>query len=172
MFEAGYNMKRRRFFRNLNYIALYGIFGTWVSFIFITAAIYCFSENDMIVNMLDDVSMLSFNEWLALGSVLVASDFVPVLSVLSEEQQPRLHSVIFGEGIINIAFAIILFRSTNTIEFDSISLEPVGWFVLTWIGNFLGSISLGIVFGLLVQHWISWGWENLLCANRGRELQH
>ena len=111
MFEAGYNMKRRRFFRNLNYIALYGIIGTWISFVFISAAIYYFSENDMIVNLEDDRSVINFNECLALGSVLVASDFVPVLSVLSEERQPRLHSVIVGEGIINTVFAIILFRS-------------------------------------------------------------
>jgi hypothetical protein len=35
IFAAGYNMKRRRFFRNLGYIGLYGIVGTIISFLII-----------------------------------------------------------------------------------------------------------------------------------------
>jgi NhaP-type Na+/H+ or K+/H+ antiporter len=35
IFAAGYNMKRRRFMRNLGYISLFGILGTLFSFIMI-----------------------------------------------------------------------------------------------------------------------------------------
>ena len=73
LFEAGYKLKRRRFLRNGSYISVYGILGTWISFIVIVLVSYHFSKLDI-------------NDCFALGSVLVASDFAPVLAVISEER--------------------------------------------------------------------------------------
>ena len=121
IFAAGYNMKRRRFFRNLGYIGLYGILGTVLSFVIIGVLTYHFSDLGYVVNIHGSVEKLSINEALALGSVLAASDVVAVLTIINETQQPKLHSILFGEGIINDAIAIILFRTSKQVDFSHLS---------------------------------------------------
>jgi NhaP-type Na+/H+ or K+/H+ antiporter len=46
IFAAGYNMKRRRFMRNLGYISVFGIIGTLMSFIMIGSGAYLLSANN------------------------------------------------------------------------------------------------------------------------------
>jgi len=58
-----------------------------------------------------DAEHLTINDALALGSVLAASDVVAVLTIINEATQPRLHALLFGEGITNDAIAIILFKA-------------------------------------------------------------
>ena len=46
-----------------------------------------------------------------LSSVLSASDEVSALSLIRMNQYPRLGAIIFGEGIINSALSIVLFKT-------------------------------------------------------------
>jgi len=95
----------------MGYILLYGVLGTVVSFIIIGALTMVFSGQDWIINMNGDAEHLTINDALALGSVLAASDVVAVLTIINEATQPRLHALLFGEGITNDAIAIILFKA-------------------------------------------------------------
>jgi sodium/hydrogen exchanger 8 len=48
-----------------------------------------------------------------LCSVLASSDVLAAISIVKYDEQPKLFSVIFGEGIVNDAVCIILFNSVH-----------------------------------------------------------
>ena len=56
-----------------------------------------------------------------ISSVLCATDTVACISLIKPEKYPILHSVLFGEGVINDAVAIILFRTIENIDIKNSS---------------------------------------------------
>jgi NhaP-type Na+/H+ or K+/H+ antiporter len=54
---------------------------------------------------------LSVMEILLMCSLLVCTDVVAAVAVINYEQQPKLFSLVFGEGITNDAVCIILFNT-------------------------------------------------------------
>jgi NhaP-type Na+/H+ or K+/H+ antiporter len=48
-----------------------------------------------------------------LSSLICSSDVIAAISIVKYEEQPKLFSLIFGEGITNDAVAIILFRTVS-----------------------------------------------------------
>ena len=48
-------------------------------------------------------------EILLFSATLCASDAVAALTMIKYDESPRLFSIIFGEGIVNDAVAIIIF---------------------------------------------------------------
>ena len=45
------------------------------------------------------------------SSLLCSSDVIAAISIVKYDEQPKLFSLIFGEGIVNDAVAIILFNT-------------------------------------------------------------
>lgn len=84
-------------------------------------------------------------------SLLCSSDVVAAISLISFEKQPKLFSLVFGEGITNDAVGIILFNAV--VQFASPS-TPTDWttpFVIIWSFLVLGfwSLFIGIFVGCL-----------------------
>jgi len=52
---------------------------------------------------------LSGLEILLFSSVISATDAVAVLTFVSESEEPKLYSILFGEGVINDAVCIVLY---------------------------------------------------------------
>lgn len=48
IFASGFNMRRRRFFNNIGYILLFGIFGTLITFFIFTFLTYGFIKTESI----------------------------------------------------------------------------------------------------------------------------
>lgn len=48
-----------------------------------------------------------------MSALLCSSDTVAALTIVKEEEQPKLFSLIFGEGIFNDAISIILFQTVT-----------------------------------------------------------
>ena len=46
-----------------------------------------------------------------LSSLFCSSDVVAAVSLIKYEEQPDLYSIVFGEGIVNDAVALILFQT-------------------------------------------------------------
>ena len=90
VFSAGYNMKRKRFFKNIGYIASFGLIGTVLAFVVNTYMAYAYNEASGLG--------LSDREVLVLGAALSATDTVAGLTIVSEKEAPKLHSVLFGAG--------------------------------------------------------------------------
>lgn len=76
---------------------------------------------------------------------------IAAISIIKYEDQPRLFSIIFGEGIVNDAVAIILFNTVVALFDDGATLN-----IASTIGSFLllgfASLAIGIFYGLLASY--------------------
>ena len=127
---------------NWSYILLYGLLGTLINFIGLFCFIFVFKE-------MTGINDLSDNAMLLLSSTLTATDTVSVLTLLNKESFPKVHSIIFGEGLLNDAMAIILFNLSKKLiaaPEDSDLFSQSGLFLL--LKEFGFSITLSIVVGL------------------------
>jgi len=149
VFAAGYNMKRKKFFQHFNYVALFGVVGTftWFTFFsFFTGMLFYLHPMDKYIpeTGVTEKFELTLREILLLCSLMCSSDVVAAVSLIDFQKEPKLFSMVFGEGITNDAVSIILFNtvfkytgSTEKftaktvlkviLEFTKLTLSSVGW---------------------------------------------
>lgn len=116
VFSSGYNMRRKRFFRNISNIMIFGVLGTLTTyFIFSGLTLWIHSYDFMTMyngaTGASEALKLSSSEILLMCSLLCSTDVIAAISMVSYDEQPTLFSLLFGEGIVNDAVAIILFNS-------------------------------------------------------------
>ena len=158
IFTAGYTLKSQQFFLNIGFILLYGVVGTFLSFLTLAALTVFFVSNGAVV--------LTTAECLLLASVLSATDTVAVITAIKESKFPKLHYVLFGEGVLNDAVSIVLFRTVDSLSKESDSLP---W--LDLLGGFLFTTILSILVGICIGLFASWLIERVpgLSAHPERE---
>jgi len=154
IFAAGYNLKRRNFFKNFPYIFIFGILGTIVTFLVILFLTYAVSESNWIyIQSSPDpkrnksIINLSMSDCLYFAATTCATDTVASLTILKPRKYPKLFSVIFGESTLNDAVAIILFQAINMMSQGS-EINVDGGVIGTIIGNFFKIAILSILIGL------------------------
>lgn len=90
-------------------------------------------------------------EILLMCSLLCCTDVVAAIAVIKYEEQPKLFSLVFGEGITNDAVCIILFNTV--MKFAAVDAEFTYLTPLEILGSFLMlsffSVLIGIIMGLL-----------------------
>ena len=90
-----------------------------------------------------------------MSSLLCSTDVIAAISMVKYEEQPTLFSLLFGEGIVNDAVAIILFNTVTKFFYaeEHASFSWVSPFQI--LGDFclLGicSISIGLAYGILAS---------------------
>ncbi|KAL6571567.1 Sodium/hydrogen exchanger 2 [Orobanche hederae] len=141
IFNAGFQVKKKHFFRNFSTIMLFGAIGTLISFIVISlGAITVFQKMDF---------GLAIGDYLAIGAIFAATDSVCTLQVLSQDDTPLLYSLVFGEGVVNDATSVVLFNAVQNFDLSHINTSVA----LRLLGNFgylfISSTVLGVVTGLL-----------------------
>ncbi|XP_022252192.1 sodium/hydrogen exchanger 9-like isoform X2 [Limulus polyphemus] len=146
IFNAGYSLKRRHFFRNLGAIMTYAFIGTTISCFVVGIVIYAFIQ-------LMPHLQFSFTDCLYFGAIISATDPVTVLALLSDlHVDVNLYALVFGESILNDAVAIVLSGSINSYEelygtqsggFEvQACFKSVGNFIYIFICSFLiGSVT-------------------------------
>ncbi|XP_009624940.1 sodium/hydrogen exchanger 1-like [Nicotiana tabacum] len=142
IFNAGFQVKKKSFFRNFSTIMLFGAVGTLISFIIISfGAIGIFKKMN--------IGDLDIGDYLAIGAIFSATDSVCTLQVLSQDDTPLLYSLVFGEGVVNDATSVVLFNAVQNFDLSHINTSKA----LQLVGNFLylfaSSTILGVVAGLL-----------------------
>jgi hypothetical protein len=173
IFAAGYNIRRKAFFKYFLYIILYGVLGTVITFMVVAPLTYFANSynlfhftfyhpevlsdqelpahnvlNESVVHIVNETvrilsqvvtsglniteishennilsnnttisedlsgSQLKFSikEILLFASVISATDTVAALTFVKEETDPKLFSILFGEGVVNDAVCIVLYR--------------------------------------------------------------
>nr|XP_010913183.1 sodium/hydrogen exchanger 4 [Elaeis guineensis] len=145
IFNAGFQVKKKQFFHNFLTIMLFGVVGVFISFAIISAGSWwLFTQIGF--------SGLNARDYLALGTIFASTDTVCTLQVLHQDENPRLHSLVFGEGVVNDATSVVLFNAIQ--KMDVSKLE--GRAAVSVIGDFLYLFStstiLGIVTGLLTAY--------------------
>lgn len=143
IFQSGWALNHFNFLSQLEYIQVFAVFGTLINFFFIGLVGYWLGQNGYIV-----VSGLREN--LAFSALISAVDPVATLSTFSklglDQSQPLLHTMIFGESVINDAVAIVLFHTINS-SWETLTVGQCCWDIVYLL---FGSACFGIVFASLL----------------------
>ncbi|XP_056005787.1 sodium/hydrogen exchanger 6-like isoform X10 [Ostrea edulis] len=147
IFEAGYSMKRRHFFRNLGSIMAFAFVGTTISCVVVGGIMYG-------VTRLMDISF-TLNDCFFFGAIISATDPVTVLAIFSDlKADVDLFAFIFGESVLNDAVAIVLSGAVETYGSSaSKSGESKGFSVHAFfssLGNFVGIFAGAFAIGSLI----------------------
>ncbi|QDZ24468.1 sodium/hydrogen exchanger [Chloropicon primus] len=146
IFQQGFSMHKQRFFKQMGGILSFGLLGTILSFAVISV-------------MISVLSVFSTRTCLKLGAIMAATDSVAVLQVLSQKRTPLLHSLVFGEGVVNDASSIVLLRSIKSaykqVKMDDALSSTVyhiffSFFVTFTLSSLVG-ISVGLFSALLMR---------------------
>jgi sodium/hydrogen exchanger 8 len=147
IFEAGYNMKRRYFFRNFGSICSFAFIGTFVSTFLIGTAVYLVGQFGMTVK-------LDFLEALLFGALISATDPVTVLAVFSKlGADMDLFSFVFGESVLNDAVAIVLYLTLDTFRSQPFTGMACLLGVAQFVEIFCVSFLLGGGYAMLLALW-------------------
>ena len=182
IFSAGYNLRRDLFFKNFRYIAIFSISGTFITFFIISFFTYIANKHQFFyftsltnntistnttiyVNStmtngteseIENINKvpIDFSLWeiLLFSAALSATDTVSSASLFSEESEPKLLSISYGDGIINDAICIALFKivSHYNQQVDSEFTADIGWEMFCKsVILFIFSFILGLIIGAL-----------------------
>ncbi|KAG6748511.1 hypothetical protein POTOM_048437 [Populus tomentosa] len=151
IFNAGFQVKKKQFFRNFMTIMLFGAVGTLISFVIISLG------TAQLFKKLD-IGFLDMVDYLGLGAIFSATDSVCTLQVLDQEETPLLYSLVFGEGVVNDATSVVLFNAILRFDLSHITSSSA----IHLLGNFFylfgASTALGIVVSLSPSHMLMFEW--------------
>ncbi|CAB4308519.1 unnamed protein product [Prunus armeniaca] len=145
IFNAGFQVKKKQFFRNFLTILMFGVIGVFISTSIIAVGSWLLFPKLGFVG-------LNARDYLAVGTIFSSTDTVCTLQVLHQDETPLLYSLVFGEGVVNDATSVVLFNAIQKIDVTRLSgasgLRVVGDFLYL----FFTSTALGIAFGLLAAY--------------------
>ena len=108
IFESGYNMQKKPFFKNIGAIMGFAFLGTFIAILSSSVMFY-------LVGLTPLTPTFSFGEALAFGSLISSTDPVAVLAIFKEmDADVNLYAMIFGESIFNDAIAIVMFDTVSS----------------------------------------------------------
>ncbi|KAF5739512.1 sodium/hydrogen exchanger 2-like isoform X1 [Tripterygium wilfordii] len=142
IFNAGFQVKKKQFFRNFITIMLFGAVGTLISCSIISAGVIQFFKKL-------DIGSLDIGDYLAIGAIFAATDSVCTLQVLNQDETPLLYSLVFGEGVVNDATSVVLFNAIQSYDLSHINTESALQFIGNFFYLFITSTMLGVIAGLL-----------------------
>lgn len=158
IFSAGYTLKRRNFFHYFHYISIFGIIGTILQFLFITLFSIFFASYFLNSNQNDEI--FTWKDGILLSAILSGSDEVSAMSLVRMKDFPRMGALIFGEGVLNDALSIVLFKvlsewiaktseaSSSSADTNNSSVGISGTFILSLFETVLLEILLSCFIGL------------------------
>ncbi|XP_008227059.1 PREDICTED: sodium/hydrogen exchanger 4 [Prunus mume] len=145
IFNAGFQVKKKQFFRNFLTILMFGVIGVFISTSIIAVGSWLLFPKLGFVG-------LNARDYLAVGTIFSSTDTVCTLQVLHQDETPLLYSLVFGEGVVNDATSVVLFNAIQKIDVTRLSgangLRVVGDFLYL----FFTSTALGIAFGLFAAY--------------------
>ena len=98
--------------------------------------------------------VLSHMEVFLMCSLLCSSDVIAAISMVSPKEQPKLFSLVFGEGIVNDAVSIILFNTV--MKFTKKDADWNAWSAPEVLVEFVNlgffSLLVGFVLGCLLSY--------------------
>lgn len=151
LFDAGFNVEKSRFFRNLPSIMLFAVIGTLISTFVIGYGLYGLACAGLV-----GLETSSALESLMVGALISAVDPVATLSILANKHvnaDKLLTSLVFGESVLNDAVSIVLFNTLR--EFYAVSGSLVTLTMRDVIVRFvelsLSSVGVGLFVALLAS---------------------
>lgn len=85
--------------------------GTLISFLVIVPLTYYFNTLELFTEYSSgNIVNLSVKEILLFASVICATDTIAALTFVKEVTDPKLFAILFGEGVVNDAVCIVLYK--------------------------------------------------------------
>ena len=160
VFASGFNMQRKKFFANIRNIVLFGVVGTILAFISFTAMTWIYKEYisggmTQVNGATGEVTALDLSivEIIIMCSLLCSTDVIAAVSLIDNTKQPKLFSLVFGEGITNDAVSIILFNTVVNYSRKNQKFSAAGTFEIALEFGTLGirSILVGIIVAIIAS---------------------
>ena len=105
IFEAGFTMRKRKFFANFGTIFLYAVIGTLIAIVATGTLLWALNLDGSI-----DPN-LNVNHFMLFGALISSTDPIATLGILkSAGANPLLYDLIFGESALNDWIAIVVFH--------------------------------------------------------------
>ncbi|XP_077987317.1 sodium/hydrogen exchanger 6-like [Glandiceps talaboti] len=143
IFNAGYSMKRRHFFRNLGAILMFAFIGTTISCIVVGMIMFGFVQ-------LMPWSSFGLKDCLFFGALISATDPVTVLAIFSDlHVDVDMYALVFGESVMNDAVAIVLSSTVDNYEATTFDVKAILSAIGSFVGIFLGSFLIGGIIGCI-----------------------
>ncbi|KAK3441754.1 hypothetical protein EUGRSUZ_B01758 [Eucalyptus grandis] len=142
IFNAGFQVKKKQFFRNFMTIMLFGAIGTLVSCTIISLGAIEFFKRI-------GINSFDIGDYIAIGAIFAATDSVCTLQVLNQDETPLLYSLVFGEGVVNDATSVVLFNAIQSFDLNHIDPRIALQFIGNFFYLFFASTMLGVLTGLL-----------------------
>ncbi len=154
IFYQGYSLKKRNFFRYFHYIFTLGVLGTLLHMGCIALCLVYFNKAWLALRLpllgWDDTTkhdaFLGMDDILLLSTVLSSADEVAALAMVNKEEHPKLSALLFGEGVLNDAVSILLFRSV--LKGDAESSLYAATILYTALFLLCSSTVIGLAVGL------------------------
>ncbi|CAN6479191.1 unnamed protein product [Victoria cruziana] len=145
IFNAGFQVKKKQFFHNFLTIILFGVVGVFISSAIIAAGCWWLFPKVGFIG-------LKLQDYLALGAIFSATDTVCTLQVLHQDETPLLYSLVFGEGVVNDATSIVLFRAVQKFYVSRVNGSIAALIFGDFFYLFSTSTALGILTGLMTSY--------------------
>ncbi|XP_047044208.1 sodium/hydrogen exchanger 4-like [Lolium rigidum] len=139
IFNAGFQVKKKQFFHNFLTIMSFGVLGVFISVSIVSAGCYWLFPKV-------GFGKLDVVDYLALGVIFSSTDTVCTLQVISQDETPRLYSLVFGEGVVNDATSVVLFNAIKNIDITRLK----GGVVLKVIADFLYLFATSTILGATI----------------------
>jgi len=145
IFESGYNMNKKPFFKNFGTVLAYSFLGTFIAIFTSSILFYLIGLTDLSPNF-------EWKDAFAFGSLISATDPVSVLAIFKElDADPDLYAIVFGESIFNDAISIVMYE---TIIQSGQGKKTIAQDIFGSIGQFFrifcGSLAIGAVSALII----------------------
>ncbi|TMS16895.1 Sodium/hydrogen exchanger 9 [Larimichthys crocea] len=153
IFHGAYILNQKRFIDNLGSVLTFAFLGTIISCMTIGACVYGFTRLMVLLGRAADGDFL-LTDCLLFGAIISATDPVSVLGLLSELRVDLdLHTLLFGESVLNDAVAIVLTHAITTYSQMGAghSFDPSAFFLSVgyFLGVLAGSFLLGFIFTVI-----------------------
>lgn len=109
IFQEGYLLKKRYFFKYFYFIFLYGIIGTLLTFIIVYPLNLLISNSDMIVVDNEVIHLDSYRIFL-FSAIVSSSECLSAKPFVDHHKFPKLFNIMYGEQAMNdlIVFSLVI----------------------------------------------------------------
>ncbi len=140
----------------------FGFLGTIICFAVYTGMTYFVNSQEWIfyTNSKGEYVPIKLSLYyiLLICSLLCSSDVIAAISMIDYKQQPKLFSIVYGEGVFNDIVSIILFNAVNKyfnknsqFEWDTIFIIFIDFSKLA-SSSFLIGLFFGIMSSIIFKH--------------------
>ena len=145
IFESGYNMQKKPFFKNIGSVLAYAFGGTFIAIIFSSFFFY-------LTGAIGLSYKFDWQQSWAFGSLISATDPVAVLAIFKEmDANENLYAIVFGESIFNDAIGIVMFETVMSLGAEGKTpAQEVASAAGKFVVIFVGSVVIGAMTAFIV----------------------